>query len=146
MAELGSQYPLPKKRNSDIGEQSEDAAACRLFGWKIVKLCEQPLRQTLAFFQALQLTKEQKQIAGEVLHVSPTDQRAVVRGVNVRVRHQKQTGTQEGGLIRKEGTIHLSNIAIVDPSTNKPTRVGFKTLDDGRKVRIAKGSGERIDA
>jgi large subunit ribosomal protein L24 len=69
-----------------------------------------------------------------------------VRGVNVNVRHQKQTGNQEGGLIRKEGTIHLSNIALADPTTGKATRVGFKTLDDGRKVRVAKKSGERIDA
>ena len=92
------------------------------------------------------LTGRDKGKTGEVLAVSPKDQRAVVRGVNVHVRHQKQTGTQEGGLIRKEGTIHLSNIAIADPSTGKPTRVGFKTLDDGRKVRVAKGSGERIDA
>jgi len=92
------------------------------------------------------LTGRDKGKAGEVLHVDPKSERAVVRGVNVHVRHQKQTGSQEGGLIRKEGTIHLSNIAIADPSTGKPVRVGFKTLDDGRKVRVAKGSGERIDA
>ena len=92
------------------------------------------------------LTGRDKGKTGEVLSVSPKEQRAVVRGVNVHVRHQKQTGTQEGGLIRKEGTIHLSNIAIADPSTGKPARVGFKVLEDGRKVRISKGSGERIDA
>ena len=92
------------------------------------------------------LTGRDKGKTGEVLAVSPKDQRAVVRGVNVHVRHQKQTGTQEGGLIRKEGTIHLSNIAIADPSTGTPARVGFKTRDDGRKVRVAKGAGERIDA
>ena len=92
------------------------------------------------------LTGKDKGKTGEVLHVSPKTERAVVRGVNVNVRHQKQTAGQEGGLIRKEGTIHLSNIALADPSTGKPTRVGFKTLDDGRKVRIAKASGERIDA
>ena len=92
------------------------------------------------------LTGRDKGKSGEVLSVSPKTQRAIVRGVNVQVRHQKQTGTQEGGLIRKEGSIHLSNIAIADPSTGKSARVGFTTLDDGRKVRIAKGSGERIDA
>ena len=83
---------------------------------------------------------------GEELSVLPKEDRAIVRGVNVHIRHQKQTAGQEGGLIRKEGTIHLSNIALADPSTGKATRVGFKTLDDGRKVRVAKSSGERIDA
>ena len=92
------------------------------------------------------LTGRDKGKTGEVLQVLPKEQRAVVRGVNVHVRHQKQTGSQEGGLIRKEGTIHLSNIAVADPSSGKPVRVGFKSLDDGRKVRVAKGSGERIDA
>jgi large subunit ribosomal protein L24 len=92
------------------------------------------------------LSGRDKGKTGEVLNVNPTSERATVRGVNIMVRHQKQTGTQEGGLIRKEGTIHLSNIALADPSTGKPTRVGFKTLDDGRKVRVAKKSGERIDA
>jgi large subunit ribosomal protein L24 len=92
------------------------------------------------------LSGRDKGKTGEVLFVLPKDERAIVRGVNVNVRHQKQTANQEGGLIRKEGTIHLSNIALADPTTGKPTRVGFKTLDDGRKVRIAKSSGERIDA
>jgi large subunit ribosomal protein L24 len=92
------------------------------------------------------LSGRDKGKTGEVLHVLPKDERAIVRGVNVNVRHQKQTANQEGGLIRKEGTIHLSNIALADPTTGKPTRVGFKTLDDGRKVRVAKSSGERIDA
>jgi large subunit ribosomal protein L24 len=92
------------------------------------------------------LSGRDKGKAGEVLNVNPKTERAVVRGVNVNVRHQKQTGNQEGGLIRKEGTIHLSNIALADPTTGKATRVGFKTLDDGRKVRVAKKSGERIDA
>lgn len=92
------------------------------------------------------LTGRDKGKTGEVLKVIPKEDRAVVRGVNVHVRHQKQTGTQEGGLIRKEGTIHLSNIAVADPSTGKPARVGFKILEDGTKIRVAKGSGERIDA
>jgi large subunit ribosomal protein L24 len=83
---------------------------------------------------------------GEVLRVFPDAGRAVVQGVNVVVRHQRQTAQQEGGLIRKESTIHLSNLALADPENGKPTRVGFKILDDGTKVRIAKRSGERIDA
>jgi large subunit ribosomal protein L24 len=83
---------------------------------------------------------------GEVLRVFPDEGRVVVQGVNIVVRHQRQTAQQEGGLIRKEATIHLSNLALADPDGGKPTRVGFKTLDDGTKVRVAKRSGERIDA
>ena len=84
--------------------------------------------------------------SGEVLKVMPGEDRALVRGVNVVVRHQRQTGNQEGGLIRKEAPIHLSNIAHLDPKDGKPTRVGFEVIDGGRKVRVAKRSGERIDA
>ncbi|HEY0290917.1 MAG TPA: 50S ribosomal protein L24 [Hansschlegelia sp.] len=83
---------------------------------------------------------------GEVLQVLPKDERAIVRGVNLISRHQKQTQSQEGGIIRKEATIHLSNIALADPKDGKATRVGFKVLDDGRKVRVATRSGEQIDA
>lgn len=83
---------------------------------------------------------------GEVLQVMPKDERAIVRGVNLISRHQKQTQTQEGGIIRKEAAIHLSNIALTDPKDGKATRVGFKVLDDGRKVRVATRSGEQIDA
>jgi len=60
-------------------------------------------------------------------------------------RHTRQTAQTEGGIITKEATIHLSNLAIIDPKTGKPTRVGFKILDDGRKVRVARGSGDLID-
>ncbi|MCC6984017.1 MAG: 50S ribosomal protein L24 [Bauldia sp.] len=81
---------------------------------------------------------------GEVIAVHPADERAVVRGVNVARRHQRQTPSQEGGIIDRELPIHLSNIAIQDPSDGKPTRVGFQIVD-GRKVRVAKRSGERID-
>ena len=81
---------------------------------------------------------------GEVISVNPTEGRAFVRGVNIVKRHQKQTQTQEGGIISKEAPIHLSNIAIVGKD-GKPTRVGFKILDDGRKVRVAKRSGDLID-
>lgn len=81
---------------------------------------------------------------GEVVEMLPKEQRAVVRGVNVVRRHQKQTASQEGGIISKEASIHISNLAIEDPKDGKPTRVGFKLLDDGKKVRFAKRSGEVI--
>ena len=82
---------------------------------------------------------------GEVLKVFPKDDRALVTGVNVVKRHQRQTQTQQGGIVNKESSIHLSNLAHVDPKSGKATRVGFKTLNDGRKVRFAKKSGEVID-
>ena len=83
--------------------------------------------------------------AGEVLQVMPKDARAVVRGVNLVKRHTKQSQNSEGGIISKEATIDLSNIAVADPKDGKATRVGFKVLDDGRKVRFAKRSGDLID-
>jgi large subunit ribosomal protein L24 len=83
--------------------------------------------------------------SGEVVRVQPNEARAIVRGVNTVKRHQKQTAKVEGGIITKEAPIHLSNLAIADPKNNKPTRVGFKILADGRKVRFAKRSGELID-
>ena len=83
--------------------------------------------------------------SGEVTLVNPTARRAIVQGVNIVKRHTRQTAQTEGGIISKEATIHLSNLAIADPKTGKPTRVGFKTLDDGRKVRVAKRSGDLID-
>ncbi|MBV9589763.1 MAG: 50S ribosomal protein L24 [Hyphomicrobiales bacterium] len=82
---------------------------------------------------------------GEVIRMFPTDQRALVRGVNMVRRHQKQSAQSEGGIISKEAPIHLSNLAIADPKDGKATRVGFKFLDDGRKVRFAKRSGDLID-
>jgi large subunit ribosomal protein L24 len=81
---------------------------------------------------------------GEVFRVIPKEGRALVRGVNIVRRHQRQSASQEGGIISKEAPIHLSNLALQDPRDGKPTRVGFKTRDDGRKVRIAKRSGEEI--
>jgi large subunit ribosomal protein L24 len=83
--------------------------------------------------------------SGEVVSVLPKESRAVVRGVHLVKRHQRQTAKQEGGIISKEGTVHLSNLAFADPKDGKPTRVGFKILDDGRKVRFAKRSGDLID-
>jgi large subunit ribosomal protein L24 len=82
---------------------------------------------------------------GEVVSVSPRDSRAIVRGVNLIRRHQRQTQNQEGGIITKEAPIHLSNIALADPKDGKPTRIGFTFQKDGRKVRVAKRSGETID-
>ena len=81
---------------------------------------------------------------GEVFRVMPNDDKALVRGVNTVRRHQRQTAQQEGGIITKEAPIHLSNLALEDPKDGKPTRVGFKVLEDGRKVRVAKRSGEQI--
>ncbi len=81
---------------------------------------------------------------GEVVEIRPKEARALVRGINMVRRHQRQTGAQEGGIISKEGPIAISNIAIEDPKDGKPTRVGFKVLADGKKVRIAKRSGEQI--
>jgi large subunit ribosomal protein L24 len=83
--------------------------------------------------------------SGEVLKVFPKDMRAIVQGVNLARRHQKQTAAQEGGIISKEVPIHLSNLAIRDPRDGKPSRVGYKMLDDGSRVRLAKRSGETID-
>lgn len=83
--------------------------------------------------------------SGEVVQVMPTEGRALVRGVNLVRRHTKQTAQSEGGIITKEAPIQLSNIAVADPKTGKPTRVGFKIMDDGRKVRVAKRSGDLID-
>jgi large subunit ribosomal protein L24 len=84
--------------------------------------------------------------SGEVLEVRPSESRAVVRGINLVKRHTKQTAQNEGGIISKEAAIQLSNIAIADPKDGKPTRVGFKFLADGRKLRFAKRSGDMIDA
>jgi large subunit ribosomal protein L24 len=91
------------------------------------------------------LTGRSKGRSGEVLQVMPSENRALVRGVNIVRRHQKQTASQEGGVISKESPVDLSNLAIADPKDGKPTRVGFKVLDDGRKVRFAKRSGDLID-
>jgi large subunit ribosomal protein L24 len=91
------------------------------------------------------LTGRDKGRTGEVLSVRPDERRALVRGVNLVKRHQKQTPSQEGGIISKESPIHLSNIAIADPKDGKPTRIGFKVLADGKKVRVAKRSGAEID-
>jgi large subunit ribosomal protein L24 len=94
------------------------------------------------------LTGRDKGRTGEVVEVRPAAGRAVVRGINMVKSHQRQSAQQEGGIISKEGTVHLSNLALADPKDGKPTRVGFKFVGEGegrRKVRIAKRSGVEID-
>ena len=91
------------------------------------------------------LTGRDKGRTGEVIEVRPAEGRALVRGVNLVKRHQRQSATQDGGIISKEASVHLSNLAIADPKDGKPTRVGFKVMTDGRKVRVAKRSGVEID-
>ncbi|MDA7946326.1 MAG: 50S ribosomal protein L24 [Hyphomicrobiaceae bacterium] len=82
---------------------------------------------------------------GEVLKVIPKENRVLVQGVNMIKRHQKQTPQQDGGIVTREAPIHISNVALEDPKDGKPTRVGYKILKDGRKVRFARRSGEVID-
>ncbi len=91
------------------------------------------------------VTGKDKGKKGEVLKVLPAENRAIVKGVSMVRRHQRQTASQEGGIITKEAPIHISNIALEDPKDGQPTRVGYKFLKDGRKVRFARRSGEVID-
>ncbi|AHB49284.1 50S ribosomal protein L24 [Hyphomicrobium nitrativorans NL23] len=90
------------------------------------------------------LTGRDKGKRGEVIQVRPKENRALVRGVNIVRRHQRQTASQEGGIVSKEAPIQISNLAIEDPVDGKPTRVGFRILEDGTKARVAKRSGELI--
>jgi large subunit ribosomal protein L24 len=91
------------------------------------------------------LTGRDKGKTGAVVRALPTENKVVVQGVNVAKRHTRQSATAQGGIVEKEMPIHVSNVAFIDPKSNKPTRVGFKTLDDKTKVRIARRSGEVID-
>ncbi|WP_173931472.1 50S ribosomal protein L24 [Chelativorans sp. Marseille-P2723] len=91
------------------------------------------------------LSGRDKGRTGEVLKMMPKESKALVSGVNLVRRHQKQTAQTEGGIITKEAPIHVSNLAIADPKDGKPTRVGFRIEADGKKVRVAKRSGELID-
>lgn len=91
------------------------------------------------------LTGKDKGRSGDVLKIVPADNRAIVQGINMVKRHTRQAPGEEGGIISKEAPLHLSNLAIADPKDGKPTRVGFQTLKDGRKVRVARRSGETID-
>ena len=91
-------------------------------------------------------TGRDKGKSGEVLAVQRDRNRVLVQGVNLVKRHQKPSQTAQGGIIEKGASVHISNVAHIDPKTDQPTRVGYRLLDDGRKVRFAKGSGEVIDA
>jgi large subunit ribosomal protein L24 len=91
------------------------------------------------------ITGSDKGKKGSVLKVFPKENRALVQGVNMVKRHQRQTQTQQAGIVSKEAPVQLSNIAHVDPKSGKATRIGLKTLSDGRRVRFAKKSGEVID-
>jgi large subunit ribosomal protein L24 len=92
------------------------------------------------------ITGRDKGKTGEVKQVMPAENRVLVDGVNMVKRHTKPSAGNAGGIVEKEASIHVSNVAYVDPKTDKPTRIGYKTLEDGRKVRFAKRSGEIIDA
>jgi large subunit ribosomal protein L24 len=91
------------------------------------------------------LTGRDKGRTGEVIEVRPSQGRALVRGVNMVKRHQKQSATQEGGIVSKESSVHLSNLAYADPKDGKPTRIGWKIQKDGTRVRVAKRSGTEIN-
>ena len=91
------------------------------------------------------LTGKDKGRQGEILEVKPKEGKALVKGINVIKRHQRQSANTEAGIVTREALIQLSNLALVDPKEGGATRVGFKIMDDGRKVRIAKRSGEVID-
>ncbi|MBW8727140.1 MAG: 50S ribosomal protein L24 [Inquilinus limosus] len=95
--------------------------------------------------QVVVLAGRDKGKKGEVIEVRPADDRVVVRGVNIVKRHTRQSAKTQGGIVEQEAALHVSNVAHADPKSGKPTRVGFKTLEDGRKVRVAKASGEVID-
>jgi len=94
------------------------------------------------------ITGRDKGRSGEIIEMRRGENRALVRGINMVKRHQRQTATAEGGIISKEAPVHLSNIALADPKDGKPTRVGFKVVGTGeerKKVRVAKRSGVEID-
>jgi large subunit ribosomal protein L24 len=92
------------------------------------------------------LSGKDKGKSGEVLRAIPTENRVVVQGVNMMKRHTAPRPGEPGGIVEREAAIHVSNVAHVDPKSQKPTRVGYRLLDDGRKVRFAKRSGEILDA
>ena len=95
--------------------------------------------------QVVILTGKDKGAKGEVLKTLPAERRVVVQGVNVVKKHNKPTQFSAGGIVNKELSIHVSNVALADPKSGKATRVGYKTLKDGKKVRVAKKSGETVE-
>ena len=93
------------------------------------------------------ITGAEKGRRGEVLRVFPQADRALVQGLNVATKHTKPKGmAQPGGIVEEEAAIHLSNLMLIDPKSEKPTKVGFRVLDDGRKVRVAKATGDVIES
>ncbi|HEY0523823.1 MAG TPA: 50S ribosomal protein L24 [Stellaceae bacterium] len=92
------------------------------------------------------ITGKDKGKTGEVVKVDPKESRVTVQGVNVVKRHTRPQMGNPGGIVEKEAPLHVSNVAHVDPKDGKPTRVGYKMLEDGRKVRVARRSGEVLDA
>ncbi len=95
--------------------------------------------------QVIVTTGRDKGKIGEVIQVLPKENRVIVRGVNVVKRHQRPSPRSEGGIIEKEASIHVSNVAHIDPKDRMATRIGYRTGEDGRKIRIARRSGEPID-
>ncbi len=95
--------------------------------------------------QVVVISGSDKGSKGEVLAVMREENRVLVSGVNMRTKHKKPTSTTPGGIEKVEGPIHISNVALADPKSGKPTRVGYKMLKDGTKVRVAKASGETLD-
>ena len=91
------------------------------------------------------ITGREKGKTGEVLRVLRAADRVLVQGVNMIKRHQRPTGMTPGGIIEKEAPVHISNVALIDPKSDRPTRVGYRVDDAGRKVRVARRSGEAID-
>ncbi len=96
--------------------------------------------------QAVVISGKDKGMRGEVLSVLPRASSVVVAGANVVKRHQRQTPRDPGGIIEREAPLHLSNVALIDPESDRPTRVGYRTDDDGRKIRFARRSGVAIDS
>ena len=92
------------------------------------------------------MTGKDKGKTGEVLSVLPAKERLLVRGVNIVKRHTKPSQTAPGGIVERESTVHVSNVALIDPTSNKATKIGFRILEDGRKVRFSKSSSEILDA
>ncbi len=95
--------------------------------------------------QVIVLTGKDKGAKGEVVKTIPAERRVVVQGVNVVKKHQKPTQFSAGGIVQQELSIHVSNVALADPKNGKATRVGYKTLKDGKKVRVAQKSGETVE-
>jgi large subunit ribosomal protein L24 len=95
--------------------------------------------------QVIVIAGKDKGKSGKVLRVLPKESRVVVEGVNIVTRHQRASQASAGGLLKKEAPLHISNVAIADPKTGKATRVGYQTLKDGKKVRVARASGEVIN-